>query len=478
MHLRSRVLGLAVAAAAWLSARGAAAQTVTATSQPLPNRIVGNQNQGVGTRPANLNPAGISYSDCAEDMQLQFSVLVSGFNGSQNMQIWASKSSDCTATQDRGIGTSTGSPCWLLAQAITAQPYNTSTTLQPVIPVRNIVGNQNASVPINTVQNLGLSACNAQTTFPAVSININFVPLDSSNTNSVGTAYQFVLNTDLVGPPPPTGVGESVGNTLFNVTWSANTDSDTTGYDIFIDPPFGSAPTDAATSAVHQVEICPDTGTAESADATEEIAGEEASTDSASDVGTPVASADATTSTSDAGCYFINVAGTGESTDGAGTSCNDSNLSSAIVSDAGAVTTVVDDAGDDGGTTTVTTGAGGISTIPPQFLITPDNGTGITVGDKTATQYQIKGLQNGTTYTVVVAAVDGYGNVGPPSTEVCDYPAPTQDFFATYKNDGGGAGGGFCALEAPGAPASSLAGGAALVGAVAFLRRRRRRGSR
>ena len=99
---------------------------------------------------------------------------------------------------------------------------------------------------------------------------------------------------------------------------------------------------------------------------------------------------------------------------------------------------------------------------------------GETLSDKSVGQYQITGLTDGTWYNVVVAAVDGTGNVGPASPEVCDYPAPVQDFWQTYRQDGGQANG-FCALETVGAGGPSLAGvGAVFVGA-ALLRRRRRR---
>jgi hypothetical protein len=75
---------------------------------------------------------------------------------------------------------------------------------------------------------------------------------------------------------------------------------------------------------------------------------------------------------------------------------------------------------------------------------------------------------------VVVASVDGTGNVGPPSPEVCDYPAPVKDFWQVYEQDGGGAGG-FCALESIGAGGQSLAGVGIVFGIAAIARRRRRR---
>lgn len=122
-------------------------------------------------------------------------------------------------------------------------------------------------------------------------------------------------------------------------------------------------------------------------------------------------------------------------------------------------------------------GNGGISTVPTQYLVGSDGMNTLSVSDKSVGQYMVTGLRNGTTYTAVVAAVDGFGNIGPPSYEKCDYPAPVNDFWENYRSDGG-RGGGFCALEATGGPSESLAGVALAVSAAAVVRRRRRRNSR
>src|SRR5260370_19018258 len=90
--------GLALAPGLALSAHPARAQTAGATvaaiQQPYPERWLNygqpnQQDKTVSTRPINMNPYGISYDDCIEDMTLVFSVYLSGFTGSQSMQIWA-----------------------------------------------------------------------------------------------------------------------------------------------------------------------------------------------------------------------------------------------------------------------------------------------------------------------------------------------------------------------------------------------------
>ncbi len=475
MRIRPRLLAAASLVAGSLCATSAGAQTVAATGAMFPDRIVNGQDLGVSTRPQNLNPDGISFSDCTEDMSLQFSVALSGFSGTNNMQIWASKSSDCTAPLDRGQGIG-GNVCWFLGQQLVAPVINTLQTFTFTIRVQDILGEQNASAPVTGYVRQGASACFAQPTFSPIPININFVPLDSGNNMSAGTAFQYVLNTDTVGPPAPGGIGETVGDTLFNDTWTANSDSDTNGYDIFIDPIPGQEGGEASFVAPEPILVCPDTGTSDDGGV------DDATADADLDGMTTVAT-DAM-STMDAACHFLNVGRSGGSVDGSSGVCNDSLLAMSIVQDGGSAVSTVDEdaafddeAGEDA-SSLVEEGSGGISTIPLQNLVNGNNGFGITVADKSADQYTIKGLQNGTTYTVVVASVDAYGNVGPASGEVCDFPAPTQDFWNNYKNDGGGAGGGFCALDAAGAPVPSLAGAAFLVSAVALVRRKRKRGGR
>jgi hypothetical protein len=64
--------------------------------------------------------------------------------------------------------------------------------------------------------------------------------------------------------------------------------------------------------------------------------------------------------------------------------------------------------------------------IPSQFLARSGE-TDVTVLGKSSQNYTATGLQSGTTYTAVVAAVDAYGNVGPSSSEVCAAPAQNSD---------------------------------------------------
>jgi hypothetical protein len=465
----------------------AGAQTISASGQPYPNRILPDgTNLGYSTRAQNLNPLGISYLDCTSDQTLQFSVTLNGFTGSDSLEVWASLTSDCTAMTDRGIG-ATAALCWSFnSTRITDPVINTAQTYSFSIRVQDLVGWQQGPPPNPTNQSpptKGIEACSAQASFAAVPMNVNFLAIDSSG-NSDGTPYQYTINTDMVGPPAPSGVGETVGDTIYNVTWTANSDSDTAGYDVFIDPIPGQEDAGAATGGeAGQTLVCPDTGVASVGDATTDGEGDDGPLESAV-VDTGVVDTGASDGyvaplPYDGGCYYVNKGGTPVAAAN-GYTCNDSVLASGttldggLAADAETTTTVYDDAGNviEGGT--AEEGNGGISNIPSQYLL--NGSSGFTIADKSVGSYTIKGLVDYTTYTVVVASVDGTGNIGPPSLEVCDYPAPVKDFWEIYQEDGGRAGG-FCALETIGTGgASSLAGIAGVLGFAALVRRRRRKG--
>jgi hypothetical protein len=116
MKLRApSILALAAVVGILLSSGAARAQTINAAQQPYPDRILPNgANLGQSTRPLNLNPFGINYSDCVQNMVLQFSVTLNGFPGpnTDHMQVWASLSQDCTQDANRGVGMLP--VCWLV----------------------------------------------------------------------------------------------------------------------------------------------------------------------------------------------------------------------------------------------------------------------------------------------------------------------------------------------------------------------------
>jgi hypothetical protein len=203
---------------------------------------------------------------------------------------------------------------------------------------------------------------------------------------------------------------------------------------------------------------CPDSGTVS-----------RTSADASDDAGDATMSA--TVPAVDAGCFYVKMGGSTPSAMlyNAGT-CASPNLSGGYSIDGG----VVEDAAG------LVSASGGLSTIPCSYVLGVGSGCysggGETVTGESTTGYTITGLTNGRTYDVVVASVDGYGNVGPASSCVHDFPAPVNDFLDMYANDGGKAGGGFCALLAVGlAPGSPTAFGGVVAVAIALSRRRRKR---
>jgi hypothetical protein len=435
-------------------------------------------------RAQNLNPQGVSYADCTGDMLLTFNLTVSGFDGSQNLVVWASRTSDCTQLADRGTG-GQQPVCWALPGGFTGVPHQSSYGISIPLRVQDILAWQSTTPPPTTYRTAGAEACSTQPTAQAQTININFIPTlaDGSPT---GTAWQYTLKADLVGPQAPSGVSETVGHTLFNVNWTANADSDTAGYDVFIDPRPGYEGQDGGVlTEASTTQSCPDTGSPVTP--ASDSGDDGSSTDSGDDGSLGVGDDGSATAEAgdggsdgpveastpvDAGCTTVTHGGSPGTSNGY--TCNSAVLASGFTQDSGTTTTpITDDAGnviDDGGTTS---GPGGISGIPIAYLAPGNNPT---ISDKSRGSYQITGLVDGVTYNVAVAAVDAFGNVGPPSQEVCDYPAPVNDFWQQYGADGGKAGG-FCSLEAVGAGGTSLAGVATAIGLAGIVRRRRRRSS-
>jgi len=115
--------------------------------------------------------------------------------------------------------------------------------------------------------------------------------------------------------------------------------------------------------------------------------------------------------------------------------------------------------------TTTTTDASPFSNFSPDYLC-----SGLL--PSTTTGYRITGLQNGIPYGVAVVSVDNFGNIGPITAVTYGTPVPTVDFYTQYKNDGGAAQGGFCAMagrSGHGLAVTTLA----LVGLALILTRRR-----
>jgi hypothetical protein len=95
----------------------------------------------------------------------------------------------------------------------------------------------------------------------------------------------------------------------------------------------------------------------------------------------------------------------------------------------------------------------------------------------TQSSVRIEILQNGIPYTVGVAAVDTSLNASPIAMGFVQEPVPTINLYQAYRDAGGQATGGYCALAGRGARLGTISvlAGAGLLGLVIFRRRRRTR---
>jgi hypothetical protein len=505
MNLRARsflVCGSAITAV--FLALPAHAQTTTTTTgalispsaQQFPERFVGGHDVGQSTRPQNLTPLGVNFDDCISDMTLQFNAIVTLPAGSgDTVQAWATNTGDCAATTARG--NSAVATCWRLnaglgAQTLTNSPESFVVRVQDIIGGLATVGqNPNAAV------SAGSSACSLQSSFAATTFQVEFLAIEPDGVTSDGTPWDYALPVDLQGPPPPVLNNPGIGDTLLIVSWTANSDSDTGGYDVFVDPPPGSPAAlnaaaeggaasagDAATLSDTVLVCPPEAGT--SATSTSSSDSTSSSTSSVSASTTSSSSADDIADAAAPGCHLETV----PPANGANSCTSTVFASSSIVVDSGLTlattgTTVAPDGAivsvDDAATTE--TGNGGITTITCDFLVGTScpagqpayTATNESVTGESSGNFNLTGLSNSVKYNVTVAAVDNFGNIGPLATQVCAQPQPVNDFFKTYRLAGGEAGGGYCAVDSVGHSVGWGVGiGAAAIAVVGGRRRRRR----
>jgi len=432
-------------------------------------------------RAQNLNPEGINYADCEDNLRMDFSLSLSGFVASDDaaIQVWAG-TIDCTQPINRAVGGGATHPCWQVGIPIGALTA-TSTSIAKSIYARDVLRYEQPPADPTVSQAYDPSfnyskvgeqiACHVQLSDAAVPLGIFFIAVDS-NGDTLGTAYEYALTADLVAPPPPTVTAPSAGDTTLTVNWtSPGDDPDIVGFAVYSDPPSSTGSTSGSCSCGP----APGGGAAASYIPVEGGTSQEGgSVLQCEDAGADAAPR----------CVMVNQGGSGSS--GSTASCASSNLSghNTVVttvstpdggsgSDASA-SPDTDGGGDDGGdggnddagATPVTLTGGGTSNINPTYLAGE-------IDSSSATSLQLVGLTNGVNYKTGVASLDGSGNVGPLSPLVCGTAGAVNDFFQTYKDDGGGSG---CALDAAGTnlQAGSVFGLGMFATAAALWRRRRR----
>ena len=394
-------------------------------------------------RAANLKPEGINFQDCEDDINLVFNLLITMPNTSYTLEAWAG-SADCTLLASRTAATAA---CWpVLAGGI---PQSNPATA--VIRARDIAAHITDAMKPVTYTPAGEEACHKQTASGATAVSLYFF-FTQQTRDPVGTpAPAVAVPVATLGPSPPSNVSVQFGDTLLIANWTAPNDQAALAYNVFCDPPRGQeeAGVGAADDAGGSFQsMCADaaTSSADAADAAEGADGDAAM------------SADANMTPVDAACpqvYVPNVS------DAAASTCP----SKVLVSGGGTATST--STGSEAGAMTTTTIVGGVQkAIDHKYLCGSANG-GISSG------VTITGLQNGVFYTLAVAGTDAFGNNGPLSTPGCKTPQLIDDFWNVYRRDGGGAGGGFCALEGVGIPAGTTVFTVGMLAAMVALVRRR-----
>jgi hypothetical protein len=371
---------------------------------------------------------GIGFRDCSDNTKLVFSLtLVKVPDNTGHLETWAG-TGDCTqagATNNASTGI-----CWKVAQ----DQSNLTNPFQETVWITDIVSQLGITPPSQvyssqaptTVCTTNAAASTTTTTTTDDSgvetatvgestVNIFFMWFLNGQSTPTVNAAAYPVKVKLVGPAQCTGVTAGSGDGLLLVNWTPP-DGDTTiqGFNLYSAPVGTTGSSDGGT-----ITVCPDaspTGVEEFDDAGNPIVDDAGNPILFDDAGNPVHE--------DAGCYQQYVPpGTNSCTNGTGT---------------------ID-----------------ISTAN----VTQINGTSNASGT-------IQGLTNGDSYDVAVAAFDQFGNAGTISNVVCASPAPIDDFWKVYNQDGGSA---FCALEVVGKRGGGAAAALVSIAGIIFLRRRRRR---
>lgn len=287
--------------------------------------------------------------------------------------------------------------------------------------------NPNVDIPVRAIMsgfadpkapNTSESVCG---TVDLANFAVQFLYFAPGQQATPAASLNLSVQVDTVGPAPPSGLGTKPGNGRITVTWTNISGegglSALTGVRAYCD--LQQATTAAPTPSTPGTELVCEGGI--------------------DDAGVEF----------DAGCTEVEVDG-GTSDTPTTTECSSPNF---VTSDGAQI--LPDQAFNDKFLCGSVTGNTGSSLIADSFGGNP--------------------LVNGTTYAVAVAATDQFGNNGPLSSVVCEYPEATNDFWDNYGRAGGQAGATCAATGAIGAPAGGIGLLAVFGGVVVSFARRMRR---
>jgi len=253
-RLRGRWLVATGIGVALLGSKGAYAGdggTVSSTTPTISPELAALRYQpgsdaGAPGHTGNYSPSSINYADCANGIDIAFTVDLANAPAGDEIQVWAgSGSADCTQQSARTASASTTPSdfpgrCWPVAANNVFDPKKSSATGR--IHVRDLVayiGQDNPPAAYSPTTDS--SVCNPHATGGAVQLNIYFIFVPSGGTSTtaspvdgVSGLYQTVAA--LVGPfapqtvtVPNTGI---TANTL-TVYWVPQSESSILGYNIY-----------------------------------------------------------------------------------------------------------------------------------------------------------------------------------------------------------------------------------------------------
>jgi hypothetical protein len=411
------------------------------------------------SHPNGSQPSWISNSDCQQNIIVRVPITMTNLPTSDVLQVWAGANGvDCTQSTSL---TGPAQSCWPVISGGIAPV--TATTID--IKAQDIVAGIAPAIGAKPQAPSGTTAsCSTITQSGPIPITLFFIFINGSSSNGAdtnSTDATYGLSVAMIGPAPPTNITVADGDTFLKVDWTPTTDSNTQGFQLFCDPPPGKEPeiTDGQSGAT-----VTDSSTVEVCNGSEVDGG----FDDEGGALPPVFV--------DAGCHFENVS----STSTVGGVC----VSNEIVPGGGTASTdttddsgVVDDTTDDDGGVVLTN-----VTPPPANIGQYSCGPGANLGTQTSSEAILSGLKNGVTYVVGVAAYDVVGNIGPmgvgSGANMCGEPAKGLDFFDVYKQDGGGAGGGFCSFDKTQPVGTSAFAIVGLASLVSIIRRRNKNKSK
>ena len=449
-------------------------------------------------RAANFNPADINFQDCSDNIILQFSLYLTGLPTTDTIEVWAG-STDCTQSSAREE--STGPYCWQVAPR---GGFANSMTSVGNIYARNITQYlDNATTlhpaPITSVP--GIDACHTQTTSGSVQLSLYFIFLANDGI-SVDAYATYGQNVDMVGPLAPTlQLPIGIGDGILLLNWTPQIDSTIQGFQVYAQDQgpgglglMGDGSASVVTTPIYckvgGTTVCKDAGLPH-VDATSDGASTDSST-----LKSAVADAACTTTYPDGAAYteVTDASGLASLTDAdlasqgcqrsspvlgpsaqqqsaAGGTCSSNVLVDYFTTSVTNTTATVEGGTTvtDGGTSLVSatdaSSIGGLAAVGISQIDAAVYGVG-NVGGNTTSSYIITSIRypdgdsgpliNGHQYAVAVAAYDDDQNTGILSNLGCQTPEPVIDFWDKYKDDGGLAGGGFCALEGSGGAAGGV----------------------